>query len=90
MLFFQTPAKYEFGYGVADPQTGDMHSHKEAREGDFTVGEYSVQEPDGSLRTVKYTVDKNSGFNAVVEKSGQAQHAQPAHGVIAAPHGYHH
>lgn len=96
---FQAPAKYQFEYGVADHHTGDIHSHKEAREGDLTQGEYSLHEADGTIRTVKYHVDKHSGFNAIVERTGHAQHAQPAKALIAAPiksyasaapHGYHH
>lgn len=82
---FQAPAQYEFEYGVADHHTGDIHSHKETRHGDVTQGEYSLLEADGTTRTVKYAVDKHSGFNAVVERSGHAQHAQPARAVIAAP-----
>ncbi|CAG9858808.1 unnamed protein product [Phyllotreta striolata] len=66
--------KYEFSYGVEDHHTGDIHSHKETRDGDHTQGEYSLHEPDGTVRTVKYSVDKHSGFNAVVEKSGHPQH----------------
>lgn len=31
-------------------------------------------EPDGTIRTVKYTADKHSGFNAVVLKQGKAIH----------------
>nr|XP_023019612.1 cuticle protein 8-like [Leptinotarsa decemlineata] len=62
--------KYEFAYGVEDHHTGDIHSHKESRDGDITHGEYSLHEADGTIRTVKYTVEKHSGFNAVVEKSG--------------------
>nr|CAI5833958.1 unnamed protein product [Callosobruchus analis] len=72
------PAKYIFEYGVEDTHTGDIHSHKEQREGDLTQGEYSLHEADGTIRTVKYTVDKHSGFNAVVERSGKATHPQPS------------
>lgn len=32
-------------------------------------GQYTVVEPDGSLRTVDYTADKHNGFNAVVHKT---------------------
>ncbi|KAJ8966384.1 hypothetical protein NQ317_007766 [Molorchus minor] len=85
--------RYEFAYGVEDHHTGDIHSHKEARDGDVTQGEYSLHEADGTIRTVKYTVDKHSGFNAVVERTGQATHQRLAHvatpvltkAVVAAP-----
>lgn len=93
-MCYQAPAKYQFEYGIADQHTGDIHSHKEARDGDITHGEYSLHEADGTVRTVKYSVDKHSGFNAVVERSGHAQHAQaaaPLKALVAAgPHGYHH
>ncbi|XP_023313035.1 cuticle protein-like [Anoplophora glabripennis] len=83
------PAKYEFAYGVEDHHTGDIHSQKERRDGDLTQGEYSLHEADGTIRTVKYTVDKHSGFNAVVERTGHAVHAQPApaKAIYAAPIG---
>ncbi|VEN35128.1 unnamed protein product [Callosobruchus maculatus] len=86
------PAKYIFEYGVEDTHTGDIHSHKEQREGDVTHGEYSLHEADGTIRTVKYTVDKHSGFNAVVERSGKASHPQPAKTLKAAvpQQQYHH
>nr|XP_023019609.1 cuticle protein 21-like [Leptinotarsa decemlineata] len=84
------PAKYEFAYGVEDHQTGDIHSHKESRDGDITHGEYSLHDADGTIRTVKYTVEKHSGFNAVVERSGHAHPAPAVKTLVAAPHHYHH
>ncbi|KAJ8918352.1 hypothetical protein NQ315_008046 [Exocentrus adspersus] len=66
--------KYEYSYGVSDPHTGDNKSQKEIRDGDVVKGYYSVADPDGTLRTVHYTSDKHNGFNAVVEKTGQAVH----------------
>lgn len=40
-------------------------------------GQYSLVEPDGSIRTVSYTADKHSGFNAVVKKTAPAKHPEP-------------
>lgn len=45
-----------------------------------SLGQYSLVEPDGSIRTVDYTADKHSGFNAVVHKtapihSGHNEHS---------------
>ncbi|KAE8574000.1 Cuticle Protein CPR RR-2 [Halyomorpha halys] len=60
--------KYSYKYGVEDPHTGDMKSVKEERDGDKVRGEYSLVEPDGTIRTVRYTADKVNGFNAVVHK----------------------
>jgi Insect cuticle protein len=70
---------YKFEYGVKDPKTKDHHSHWEHRDGDVVKGEYTLDEADGTKRVVKYTSDKKSGFNAVVERIGHAHH----------PHGHH-
>lgn len=37
-------------------------------------GQYSLVEPDGSIRTVDYTADKHNGFNAVVHKTAPIHH----------------
>ncbi|KOB66690.1 putative cuticle protein [Operophtera brumata] len=58
---------YTYAYGVDDPQTGNLQNHKEHRDGDVVRGEYSLVEPDGSIRLA--TVHKKAG--------GQAQ--QPVH-----------
>lgn len=56
-----------------DPATGDIKHQSEERTGDGMVrGQYSLVEPDGSVRTVDYTADPVNGFNAVVSKSGTA------------------
>jgi hypothetical protein len=67
---------YNFAYGVKDPKTKDHHSQWEHRDGDVVKGEYSLDEADGTKRIVKYTSDKKSGFNAVVERIGLAHHPQ--------------
>jgi hypothetical protein len=83
-FIFQTPPQYEFRYGVKDTHTNDIKEQAEKRVGDKVEGFYSLVEPDGTTRTVKYTADHHSGFNAVVSKSGQAVH--PATPVrVAAP-----
>ncbi|KAL1497028.1 hypothetical protein ABEB36_008057 [Hypothenemus hampei] len=66
---FYSPPKYSFKYGVNDFHTGDIKSQQEFRDGDQVKGEYSVVEPDGSIRTVQYTAGKHSGFNAVVHRT---------------------
>ncbi|XP_017779404.1 PREDICTED: adult-specific cuticular protein ACP-20-like isoform X2 [Nicrophorus vespilloides] len=68
--------KYAFKYGVEDHHTGDQKSQVEERDGDVVKGEYSLVEPDGTVRNVKYTADHHNGFNAVVTKSGHAVHPQ--------------
>lgn len=65
----QAYPKYAFNYGIKDPHTGDIKSQAEERDGDVVKGQYSLVEPDGSVRTVDYTADDHNGFNAVVHKS---------------------
>ncbi|XP_039949117.1 cuticle protein-like [Bactrocera tryoni] len=65
---YNPPAKYDYSYNVHDDETGDIKSHAEARDGYFVQGSYSVVDPDGFQRTVTYTVDGPSGFNAVVNR----------------------
>lgn len=52
-----------------------MKSQSEARDGDVVKGQYSLVEPDGSVRTVDYTADPVNGFNAIVSKSAPTVHA---------------
>ncbi|XP_055531763.1 cuticle protein 8-like [Wyeomyia smithii] len=70
--------QYSFNYGVHDGLTGDVKSQVESRDGDVVKGQYSLVEPDGSVRTVDYTADDHNGFNAVVTKSGPSVHAPVA------------
>ncbi|CAH1403325.1 unnamed protein product [Nezara viridula] len=65
---YYDPPHYQFHYDVRDEHTGDIKSQHEQREGDHTQGEYSLVEPDGSLRVVKYVVEGKSGFQAEVQK----------------------
>uniref|UniRef100_T1HEG0 Uncharacterized protein n=1 Tax=Rhodnius prolixus TaxID=13249 RepID=T1HEG0_RHOPR len=68
--------QYTYSYQVDDPVTGDSKAQTETRQGDVVQGSYTLIEPDGSRRTVDYTADPVSGFNAVVRKDG---------GVTSAP-----
>lgn len=56
-----------------------MKSAQETRDGDIVKGQYSLVEPDGSIRTVDYEANDISGFNAIVSKNGLSLHgiAQP-------------
>lgn len=54
---------------MEDPKTGNYQNQKEYRDGDFVKGEYSVVEPDGSIRTVVYSADPKNGFQATVHIS---------------------
>ncbi|KAF5307759.1 hypothetical protein FQR65_LT06630 [Abscondita terminalis] len=68
--------KYKFKYGVSDDHTHDHHNQHETRDGDVVHGEYSLHEPDGTIRIVKYTADHKNGFNAEVIKKGHAKHPE--------------
>ncbi|XP_063890474.1 cuticle protein 8 isoform X2 [Helicoverpa armigera] len=83
---FNAHPQYEYNYSVADGHTGDNKSQQESRDGDVVRGSYSFHEADGSVRTVQYSADDHSGFNAVVHNS--APTAAPAHSAPA--HYYHH
>ncbi|XP_063890398.1 larval cuticle protein A2B-like [Helicoverpa armigera] len=74
---FNAHPQYEYNYSVADGHTGDNKSQQESRDGDVVRGSYSFHEADGSVRTVQYSADDHSGFNAVVHNS--APTAAPAH-----------
>ncbi|XP_058464104.1 cuticle protein 19-like [Malaya genurostris] len=76
---YYAPPKYAFKYGVNDFHTGDVKSQHETRDGDVVKGQYSLVEPDGSVRTVDYTADKHSGFNAVVHKTAPISHHHGDH-----------
>ncbi|XP_028030306.1 histidine-rich glycoprotein-like [Bombyx mandarina] len=71
--------KYAFEYKVEDPHTGDNKYQHETRDGDVVKGVYSLHEADGTIRTVEYSADKHSGFNAVVRREGHAHHVVPEH-----------
>lgn len=79
----QDHPKYAFNYGVQDYHTGDIKHQSEVRDGGVVKGQYSLVEPDGSIRTVDYTADDINGFQAVVSKSAPTVHAHPV--VKAAP-----
>jgi hypothetical protein len=68
---------------VKDQHTHDIKEQAEKRIGDKVEGYYSLLEPDGTTRTVKYSSDKHTGFIAHVEKSGHASHPVPVKKVIA-------
>ncbi|XP_030745566.1 cuticle protein 19-like [Sitophilus oryzae] len=73
---YYTPPKYEYKYAVGDPKTGDQKEQTEERYGDVVKGEYSLAEPDGTIRVVKYTADKVNGFNAEVSRIGKSYHPE--------------
>ena len=65
---------YKFEYGVNDPHTHDHKSQWEKRDGDKVVGEYTLDEADGTKRIVSYHADGKTGFHAEVKRVGHAHH----------------
>lgn len=68
--------RYAYEYSVDDSYTGDKKSQKEERDGEVVKGEYSLVEPDGSVRTVTYYADWDNGFFANVSKTPAAAGAK--------------
>lgn len=65
---------YKYEYSVNDEKTHDIKKHEEERKGDVVKGQYSLLEPDGNVRTVKYYADWKNGFHAQVLNSKKHQH----------------
>ncbi|CAG9771548.1 unnamed protein product [Ceutorhynchus assimilis] len=84
---YYSPPKYSFKYGVNDFHTGDIKSQQETRDGDVVKGEYSVVEPDGSIRTVEYSADKHTGFTAVVRRTAPVEQEDQTYKHIEHHHG---
>jgi len=83
---FDPNPQYNYGYSVSDSLTGDSKTATETRNGDVVQGQYSLVEPDGSIRTVTYTADPVNGFNAVVDR--QPGSAPVVAKAVAAPVAY--
>lgn len=66
--------RYAFEYSVNDPHSGDIKQQKEERDGEVVKGQYSLVEPDGSVRTVNYVADWETGFHADVHNSKENKH----------------
>nr|CAH7756924.1 unnamed protein product [Callosobruchus chinensis] len=82
----QDHAHYKFAYGVKDPHTHDHKDQHEHREGHHVDGEYSLHEPDGTHRVVKYKSDHKTGFEAVVDRDGIAKHPHGATSYVKVTH----
>ncbi|XP_071546973.1 uncharacterized protein [Panulirus ornatus] len=63
--------------------TGDVKYHQETRNEGKVIGEYRVKEADGSIRVVKYSADKDNGFQASVEYV--TDHDEPEFGLRMKP-----
>jgi hypothetical protein len=85
ILVLQAPANYEFKYGVRDEHTHDIKEQAEKRVGDKVTGYYSLLEPDGNTRTVHYSSDKHTGFQAQVTRSGHSTHPAAPVKAVASP-----
>lgn len=66
-MFLQAKPEYTYSYGVEDPHTGNKQDRHETRNGDDVKGQYSLVEPDGTIRVVSYTADATNGFQVNVE-----------------------
>jgi hypothetical protein len=64
----EAPANYDFNYDVHDPKTGDIKKQSETAVNGAVKGSYSFIEADGFRRTVDYTADDHSGFQATVKR----------------------
>lgn len=73
----QDNTNYHFHYGVHDPHTGDVKEQSETRHGKYVYGHYTLIEPDGTKRIVRYRAGPHTGFEAIVERIGHAHH--PGH-----------
>lgn len=62
---------YAFEYGVEDPKSDVSQHRQEQRNGDAVNGEYTVQQPDGKLRLVKYHSDGKNGLQMEVYLDGK-------------------
>ncbi|MPC42516.1 Pro-resilin [Portunus trituberculatus] len=65
--------KYEYSYQVKDDNDNDF-GNEENRDGDLTKGSFYNHLPDGRRQTVKYVVDRQSGFLADVNYEGEAHY----------------
>ncbi|CAG9857154.1 unnamed protein product [Phyllotreta striolata] len=68
---------YSYSYNVQDKTTGDNKNHLENRNGNVVRGQYSLDDPDGTRRTVQYTADPLNGFVAIVKKEPLVAVQQP-------------
>ena len=76
--------RYNYGYSVNDAVSGDSKQRQESRDGDVVTGSYTVADPDGRIRHVEYTADKN-GFRATVTYDGEPGPAAIPIAAFAAP-----
>jgi len=74
---------YAYKYGVSDPTTGDYKTAEESLSNGVVQGQYSLAEPDGTVRTVSYTADDVNGFVAQVTKGAKV--VAPTAPVYSAP-----
>ncbi|XP_065561637.1 uncharacterized protein LOC136028014 [Artemia franciscana] len=68
--------KYQFSWGVRDPEAYNDYDHKENRDGDSVQGSYSVLLPDGRKQIVTYYVTPESGYVADVRYENEGYNEQ--------------
>lgn len=64
---YKNRENYGFKYEVNAPETGDRKHHSETHANGHVLGSYSITEPNGAHRYVKY-VANSKGFNAIVRQ----------------------
>ncbi|XP_013139572.1 PREDICTED: cuticle protein 19.8-like [Papilio polytes] len=72
-----TSTEYNYSYNVVNPSTGDAKSVHETRQGNTVTGSYSLIDPDGTRRTVKYIAGPKIGFKAVVHSEPETPYNPP-------------
>ncbi|KAK7081914.1 hypothetical protein SK128_021177 [Halocaridina rubra] len=67
--------RFNYKYEVKSDDTRDEKQHEETLDNGVLIGTYSLVQPDGTLRTVNYRADGQTGFQAQV--SYQEGYADP-------------
>ncbi|KAF4527585.1 hypothetical protein B566_EDAN016384 [Ephemera danica] len=88
-VYFTEAEKDDGGGKAAEPhdalsvqlKNNNEHERQWEHRGEEGIvkGQYSLVEPDGSLRTVHYVAHPKTGFHATVRKSGVNKHPAPKH-----------
>lgn len=65
--FPQSGITYDFGYEVADPETGNFQNRAELKQANGDVyGSYSLLQPNNQIMTVIYNVIGDRGFQYTI------------------------
>ncbi|XP_034236783.1 proline-rich protein HaeIII subfamily 1-like, partial [Thrips palmi] len=67
----EPPSPYKFEYKVHDQKNSNYHERAESSDGKVVRGFYSLLEPHGEVRVVKYRAD-HGGFKSEVSRHGSS------------------